>query len=499
MPVTATIEPQSTTAAEGEAPAPARRPRGLGMSSLFGACFALFAWALQLRPLQDNSFLWHLTTGHWILDHGIPRHDLFSFSAPRAPWVVQSWLAEVLYGAIDAAVGPFGLRLLRAAVSALAAFLIFKLAARLTGDRLRAATLTTAALAASFTLWAERPLLLGLLALVGLLWIVEVPDSFLGRRPLVFVPVLLWTWANVHGTFALGFAYLGAHLVGGVLDGESLRHSRQRTLLGATFLALGACLINPLGISLLTFPVQLLSHGGILSHVTEWRSPDFHGFIGLLFLAWLGIFTVAVAGSRRRPSRRDLLVSISFLFLGFWALRNVALAPIVTLAVVARAVAVHDSKPERRTAFNWAVLAVLVMVGLSATTQAAALDDYDFSTYPVKAMKVVEDRGLLGTKLMTTDAWSGYVIHEYWPKQQVFMDDRFDMFPATVADDYLKVFGVKEGWQDVLDRYGIQVVVWPKDKALTQVLDLADGWQRIYGDEVGGVWVRRDPSTTSRP
>lgn len=490
MSVTATIERPSTATA-GSEPAPTRRKPGLGLGTLFGACFALFAWAIQLRPLQDNSFLWHLTTGHWILDHGIPRHDIFSFSAPHAPWVVQSWLAEVLYAAIDAAVGPFGLRVLRAGVSALVAFLVFKLAARLTGDRLRAAALTTAAIAASFTLWAERPLLLGLLALVGLMWIVEAPDSFIGRRPLVFVPVLMWGWANVHGTFALGFAYLGAHLVGGILDGESLRQGRQRTLLVATVVAVGVCLINPLGISLLTFPVELLSRGAILSHVIEWRSPDFHGFIGVLFLVWLGIFTLSVAGSRRRPSRRDLLVSLSFLFLGFWALRNVALAPIVTLAVAARALAVDDTRPERRTAFNWAVLAVLVIVGISATAQAMGQDDYNFATYPVKAMKVVQDRGLLGSKLMTTDAWAGYVIHEYWPKQQVFMDDRFDMFPTAVAEDYLKLMGIEDGWQDVLDRHGIQVVVWPKDKALTRVLDLAPGWQRVYEDEVGAVWVRR--------
>jgi len=490
MPVTATIEPQPTTATEAAEPALRRRRGGLGLSSLFGACFALFAWAIQLRPLQDNSFLWHLTTGHWILDHGIPRHDIFSFSAPKAPWVVQSWLAEVLYGAIDAAVGPFGLRVLRAAVSALVAFGVFKLAARLTGERLRAAALTTAAIAASFTLWAERPLLLGILALVGLLWIVEVPDSFIGRRPLIFVPVLMWVWANVHGSFALGFAYLGAHLVGGILDGDSIRHGRQRTLLVATVLALGACLVNPLGTSLLTFPIELLSRGAILSHVVEWRSPDFHAFIGVLFLVWLAVFTVSVAGSRRRPSRRDLLVSLSFLFLGFWALRNVALAPLVTLAVAARAVAVDDAKPERRTGFNWAVLAVLVLVGLSVTTQAVAQDDYNFATYPVKAMKVVEERGLLGSKLMTTDAWAAYVIHEYWPKQQVFMDDRFDMFPTAVAEDYMKLIGVKDGWRDVLNRYDIQVIVWPKDKALTQLLDLSTGWQRVYDDELSGIWIR---------
>ncbi|HEV8627560.1 MAG TPA: hypothetical protein VG034_24240, partial [Acidimicrobiia bacterium] len=84
-----------------------------------------------------------------------------------------------------------------------------------------------------------------------------------------------------------------------------------------------------------------------------------------------------------------------------------------------------------------------------------------------------------------------YVIHEYWPRQRVFMDDRYDMYPTALAEEYFKLGRAAPEWSAILDRHSIDVVVWPKEKPLAQVLDLAPGWERIHTDKVAQVWVRR--------
>src|SRR4051812_18352161 len=179
------------------------------MAGLFTLVFALGGWRAGLRRLSDNSFLWHLRTGRLILGHGFPRSDPYSFTAAGHRWVAQSWLAEVLYGAVDRTVGAFGIRLLVAVTGALVAALTYRLVPPFPRAHVVAVLVPPPAIAASFTLWSERPLFLGLLALVGLVWIVEVPDGWLGRRPRVAIPVVMWLWAGVHGSFALGFLYLG--------------------------------------------------------------------------------------------------------------------------------------------------------------------------------------------------------------------------------------------------------------------------------------------------
>jgi hypothetical protein len=488
-----TIAPEAAQPPTASAAPPRRRfPRPPSSSTLLGLVLALIVWLLELRPLIDNSFLIHLQTGHWILDHhAIPGHDIFSYTAQGTPWVVQSWLASVVYAAIDQAVGPFGLQILRAVTCTLVTLLVFRLALRLVGDRTRATLLTFAATGMSITVWAERPLLQGVLAMVVLIWVVEVPDSFVGRHPLAVVPPLLWLWANFHGSFALGFVYLGLHLAGRWLDGARPTQGRERVLLTATGIALLACLVNPLGVTLLTFPVELLGRGETLAHIREWRSPDFHSVMGMLFGLWIVAFAIGIARGRERCSRRDLLVSVVFLVLALWALRNLVVAPLVGLPIIARACAVPERRADRRPMLNWVVLALFVVLGASGFVQAAGAEHYSFSTYPVKAMEAVEKQGLLGRHLLTTDAWAGYVIHAYWPRQPVFLDDRYDMYPTTLADDYFALRKGTADWQQILDRHGIDVVVWDKDTPLSAILDLDTAhWRRIHGDDQALAWVR---------
>jgi hypothetical protein len=510
-----TAPPAAPAAGVGERPGGRRFLRPPSSATLLGLVLALIVWLLELRPLIDNSFLIHLQTGHWILDHrSIPTGDVFSFSAAGAPWVVQSWLASVIYAAIDQAVGPFGIQVLRAATCALITFLVFQLALRLVGDRTRATLLAFAATGMSITVWAERPLLQGVLAMVVLIWVVELPGSFVGRHPLAVVPPLMWVWANFHGSFSLGFAYLVLHLAGRWLDGARPTQGRERTLLCATGIALGACLVTPLGVKLLTFPVELLSRGDTLAHIREWRSPDFHSVMGMLFALWIVVFVVGVARGGERCSRRDLLVSVVFLLLALWALRNLVVAPLVALPVVARACAVTERRPDRRPFFNVVVLALFLVLGITGFAQAAGGKHFDFSGYPVKALEAVENEGLVGKRLLTTDAWAAYVIHEYGPRQPVFLDDRYDMYPTALSDDYFDLADGKANWQQILDRHDIEVIVWDEDEPLAALLDLDTArWIRIHrhadepkpaatqGEAASSeaetrpsAWVRRPPS-----
>jgi hypothetical protein len=405
--------------------------------------------------------------------------------------VAQSWLAEALYGAIDGVVGPLGIRLLGALTGALVAALTYRLALLLAADRLRAAGLTFAAVGASFSLWAERPLFLGILALVGLLWIVEVPESAVGRRPLVAIPVLMWLWANIHGTFALGFVYLGLHLAGRWLDGSPPWRGREGTLTCAAAVAAIACVVNPYGPALLLFPIDLLERGDILRRVSEWQSPDFRTLQGVTFALWLVVFVACVARGWARPSRRDLVVSVPFLLLGLWAQRNIALAPLVALPVAARAAASVTSRPELTGRLNRPLGALLLALGLVWTAEAVVTPDFAFDSYPVKAMRFLDGQHLLGRRLMTNDAWGGYLILR-WPDQRVFIDDRYDMYPTEITYDYIRFSKANPGWKKILDKYRIDTIVWEREEPIVQLLDADTDWERVYGDKLAVVYTRQE-------
>jgi hypothetical protein len=207
---------------------------------------------------------------------------------------------------------------------------------------------------------------------------------------------------------------------------------------------------------------------------------------------------VVLARGANRVSRRDLTVSIPFLALALWALRNVALAPLVCLPIAARAVAVdpadarsEESKAgEQRTPIGWALALVLVVVAASLGLRASSEPDFALKSYPVAAMNAVERQGLIGKHLLTDDADAGYVILAYYPQQKVFIDDRYDMYPRPVINAFFALEHGDPGWSKRLDKYGVDVVVWHREKPLAQYLAQDSHWHRTYRDKDYVVYVR---------
>jgi hypothetical protein len=498
VPMTTTLVDEAEYLYAPQARRRARVLRAPGLDMLFAGVFALFGFGVGIERLSDNSFFTHLATGRWILDHGIPRVDFYSYTAPGTRWIVQSWLAEALYAQLERWFGAFGIRVLGALTGAAITVLVFRLAAHCARDRIRAALITVAALGGLYTLWSERPLLLGVLFLVVALWVVEVPESLAGRHPYIVLPVLFWLWVNVHGTFALGFAYIALHLVGRWLDGARPWQGRERTLLLATAAAFAVTFVNPYGPSLVFFPVELLGRGDILRHVIEWASPNFHDVRGQSFLLWLAVFVAVLARGRHRLSRRDLVVTVPFLLLALWALRNVAIAPLIGLPVVARAVAIDPDvslsrrHEERRSPLGWAFAVVLVLVGFALVVRAVGQPDFVTSPFPVKAMRALEQQDLIGRRLLLDDGDAAYAELGYFPEQKVFFDDRYDMYPTEVVYDFFTLSNASPGWRRVLEKYDVETVVWPRTHPLVQFLRTSGDWTVVHRDRTWIAMVRDD-------
>ena len=73
-----------------------------------------------------------------------------------------------------------------------------------------------------------------------------------------------------------------------------------------SLLAFVVILANPYGVDLLTFPVQLLSRGDVLSHIVEWRSPDFRKIYGMALALWVVVFVLYITRFQIIPEEHVL-------------------------------------------------------------------------------------------------------------------------------------------------------------------------------------------------
>ncbi len=457
-------------------PRPSRRLRPPSLGAVVGAGAALWGLVVGLAPLRDNSFLTHLATGRLILaDGGVPRADPFSFTAAGEPWVVQSWLASLVYAGLEEAGGLVAIRLLTGGLTAALALVVWCLTRRARGMVVRGA-LTAGALVVGLGFWSERPLLFGLLALALVLLAAEGDLD-----PRWLVPVL-WIWVNAHGSFPLGFVALALLALGRRLDGEHPGTELAALKWAAVGLVLAA--INPLGPGLLAFPLELARRTDSFTTMVEWQSPAFDSMPQWAFVAQvLGAMALLV----RAPSRRALLPTVAFVGASLLAVRNVPAASLVMLPGMAAAAqglgALEGGARNRLTA-----VAMAALVGLAAltTTSSVATADTALDAYPEAAVTWMEDHDLVGTdvRVVTRDYVGNYLTARYGPdRTRVFIDDRVDMYPPSLVQDYHVLLDGEAGWDEVLRRHRADVVLWDQAEPLAQLLVASPDWEVVHRDE----------------
>lgn len=424
----------------------------------------------------------HLRTGRDIVARGaIPRIDPYSFTAAGDPWVVQSWLPDWTYGTLHR-LGDFRLVVFQQAVlTALLAWLIVRLAKA--GSPLRTALAGLIAVGLGAAIWSPRPLLVGLICMALTITVVERR-----RNRWLLIPIV-WVWVNSHGSFPLALLWLGARGLGEWLDWKAFPRETVRYV--TAFLAgMVVSILNPLGARLLAFPLTLTRKQEAFNNIIEWRSPDFHRAGGLFTLVFLAL-AVAVL-FRARSAWRDLVPSVLFLALSLYAVRNLAVAAIVLAPVLGRAVRRSELSPAGRSSSTTPSESRMRMNRVLMMTIAAAFVIFgatvfanpalDFEGYPTDAVTFLSDEGLLSAphRIAHADFVGNYLILRFGARARVFVDDRYDMYPLSVARDYKELQKGGAEALDVLDRYRVDVVLWEKTHPLVGQLQARPQWREAF-------------------
>ncbi|MGQ0743796.1 MAG: hypothetical protein ACT4OS_05575 [Acidimicrobiales bacterium] len=459
-----------------------RAPRA---ESLFVAAFVLLGLRIGVRPLADNSLLTHLRTGlDMVTGSGIPRVDPYSFTATGQPWVVQSWLPEMIYGWTQRLGGLAAVMLLQGLLTAALAWLLLRLSR--TGSPLRTTLAGAAIVLVGAPFWSPRPLMFGLVAMALTVTVVERR-----RSPWLLIPVV-WLWVNSHGSFVLGLVYLLARAAGEWRDWKSWPAGTMKYAAGFAA-GLVAAAINPLGPRLLAFPFTLAGRREVFSRVVEWQSPNFSAAGTRMALVGLALALGLLI--RWRAPWRDAVPVVIFVALGLLAVRNLPVAAVVLAPTLARAIRHPDTRPAaapvgNAARANLALVSFLVLAGVASVLPVLLGPALKLSSYPVAAVDHLDEAGLLSRshRLASTDRVGNYLQYRYGRDVKVFIDDRVDMYPVEVSDDYAKLLAGHQSSREILGRHDIDVVLWRRDLPLAAILAATGGrWQQIYLDESG--WV----------
>jgi hypothetical protein len=411
------------------------------------------AWA----PIRDNSFLWHIRAGELQAVAGeVLTSDPFSFTMHGGPWLTQSWLAELVYvwGERNWGLGFVPpMMLLMTSITFLGIGLIAYHRSQSVSGTAVVLMLSTILL---ISFLVPRPVIfsLALFVMVILAW----------ERPVTrwTLPLLFWIWASVHGSFAIGLAYVGLSLVA----------EKEWKWLPTAILSGLVTLLTAHGLGVITVLLEFVSARDALALLSEWRRPE---IVSVLFVPFLvGLALIVWAAIKGRVTPRHLWVIVPFLALGLGATRAlppawIALIPLVSMGVFGLTV---GSAPRFSTG-QAAVFGAAVLVLPFLLASDATLDERRF---PVAAVAALDD-----SPAFHDDRTGGYLIWAEGPDRQVYIDDRAELYRDRLAE-FVAVRDGDQPFGPVFDRDGIGQALLKVTEPLVDDLEAA-GWETVFEDD----------------
>ncbi len=475
------------------------------------ALAALLLMACFSTEVADSDSFWHLKTGKYLVEqHKLPLPDPFSFTTylgTPMPWedtvrafnLTHEWLAQTIMYLAYAAGGFGGLVLLRALLMTVFCGLVGVWTYWRSGGFYRAmgAAMVTGFIASYFT--SDRPYQITYVLIMVTILILE------SRRWMWALPPLFLFWANCHGGFFMGFVVLGVYC------GESLwkrfrgaPEADERRLWIVTAVCVPFAFANPNGF--LALYILLAYKQSVMQNMLyEWQKPALWPPTLLNLLLVSAAAVLVWQRKRTRPADWMLLGLFGAAYLQ--AVRNSNLLGLVAPMILAAYLQARKAKEPRPSGsdlhssrLGWAVAALLlcaIMVPF-ARGRAFQLRSAEWK-YPAGAASFLLAHNVTQPMFNTYDK-GGYLIWRCWPQERTFIDGR--SLSETAFADYQRMIKYVPGTRELLDKYGIEVVVmnaFEANSGMPYVLPLAladpgeKEWKMVFADAGATVFMRTPP------
>jgi hypothetical protein len=479
-----------------------------------------------------DSDLWgHIRFGQAMLKAGhMIEADPYSYSAPGHLWRNHEWLSEVIFALVYNSGGVFGLELLKLCCSAaMVLFLALALAeTQVLGQIQGAVVMLTAPAMATYM--QMRPQLFTFTLLAALVWLLA-SDSYRRAGRLWLAVPIMGLWANFHGGYIAGLGALGAYAavasIEAILESRDWRRVAHLSLIVVASVL--ATLVNPYGVGAWYAVGHALTNPLTRRVINDWM-PITVTIAGLwktyvpaaiIFIYALGFLSALLVGVALVPRGNDLplvVIAIIFSVAALAAMRNLALAVIITsvplarhlgLALqqrgrapagkAARRAAVRDGslpgttdQPDRSSReyvgqlFAAAAAILLISNGLFSRSLESVLP------CPAGAVAFMKEHHLHGNVLSIYN-WGEYLIWHLAPESKVFIDGRYDtVYPPQVIKDYFVFESVSPDPERVLKAYKHDFALVPPETDQWVVISRSPDWKLLYRDENAGLFAHSD-------
>jgi len=492
-------------------------------SGLFIAAVLVIMALPVTRTIQDPDFWWHLRAGQLILQHGgLLGNDPFTYTVANHHWTMHEWLNEVLF-AVEFAIGGLGLIVLvLSAVTWLGLFAIMQKARLRNPGRGVLGLGMLIAVVAGFPIWGPRVQMITFAFSALTLFLVERYMVRGGKAMWVLVPLFV-LWSNLHGEFVIGLGFMALILVAEVVGGrlhmpDPAQRSRLLPLLYLLIACTAVSMINLNGPTILFYAAGTQASAAQQSLIEEWFSPSFHDWEVLVYGAMMLSLAMLIVFNKRIRARDVALVLVTTA-LSLQSARHIELFVAASTPVFIDQLALATPRmraalgrlrpgPARTPArtrvqppllFRLTACAML-MAGLGGVYIAWLVPKMQLQPYSLayaQEFPVCAAQWLAGApaplRIFNQYGEGGYLSYELSSHgDKVFIFGDAALMGDQMLETYASAETVAPGWDATIRRFGTDIVLYDINTPLTDVLDHAADWTKVYQDGLSVVFVPTD-------
>lgn len=458
--------------------------------------------------IKNSDGPWHIASGEYLLEKisqgdGFPYQDPFSFTPASEKWINPAWFYDVVLAAVGKYAGigfcvlliallTAGLvammceHLLRRGIPPVAVCLglFFHLSLLATGVAIRPQIMT----------------LYGAAITYGLLYYSRENLRLLWGLPLVFL-----MWSNLHGGFPVGF------LVMAVFGAEALLSKQWRYfqhLLCAGIISLIMTFSTPYRWEMYELIYRTMT-GVMVPYIQEWGSP-FHAGQWQNITVYIILFLVCIPRRKIAVPLSDALLFLAALAMAVQSIRHISVLGVLGAPLFCYLLAGRLQPFARYQAYQVRFEKWLTGEGVKRHTRtlfysvmacmcvgALLWPKWEEVLMPARSYPIAEYDFLIshyeGCRTYAFYDYGGTLLYRSQGKVPVFFDSRAEnVYSQQVLADGIHIATLQSGWQHLLNKYGVEAVLMPKEHPIAAKLAHAGGWKKVLDGDHATLWVRNE-------
>ena len=440
----------------------------------------------------------------------------YSYSMPEQKFINHHWFFGVIVYLLDQLIGLAGPQLFNIFILLVVLFFLLKMMEDVSSPLISSLLGLIAVIFLSMRT-EIRPESIGLLFTAHTLWQLKKiqKNDFLSPKIMTLLLIQQLVWANTHISFIFGIFLIGlAWSCAAILKSPHVSFSLGKKLGWLLVMVIIVSLINPNFFRGFLEPFNILIDYGysIVENQTLlflWKAINHSGFIW--FTVYSLMFIPLYLMNFRELDWFEKTLSLTGLFLGYQALRNVPLMIVFTIPTLAKLFNIQYEKIRKKISFDFPPKLMKIFLGqlyglfLLLTFAGIINPSINFSNRklgPVveeaRAASFIKESSKQGPIFNNYDLGS-YLIYHLHPKHKVFVDNRPEAYSSSFFQNtYIPMQQDSEIWTEVANQYDFKLVVfgarditpWAK-QFITHMIDNPD-WKKIYEDQYIIIWEKDD-------